>query len=158
FHSANNKFPDGAWASGIAYGNSDLSRLLPYIEQDNIAKQYDYSKAWWDSSVNVAAAANRIKTMMCPSDQYAAGPSGGSNPMGMTSYHGNSGIWYDRSGKDGMFDDLQNTGRRMEAISDGTSNTALYAEVTAGSLTGGSSKNKAYDCFETTVSQPYQKL
>jgi prepilin-type processing-associated H-X9-DG protein len=158
FHSANNKFPDGAWATGVAYGNSDLSRLLPYIEQDNIAKNYDYTKAWWDSTVNVAAAANRIKTMMCPSDPNSAGQPGGSNPMGLSNYHGNCGIWYDRSGKDGMFDDLLNTGRRLESIADGTSNTALYAEVANGTLTGGSAKSRIADCYETTVTQPYQTL
>lgn len=158
FHSANNKFPDGAWASGIAYGNSDLVRLLPYIEQDNIAKNYNYALAWWDSSDNIAVASNRIKIMMCPSDPNSAGQAGSSNPMGLSNYHGNCGIWYDRSGKDGMFDDLLNTGRRLESVSDGTSNTALYAEVANGTLTGGASKHRIADCYETTVSQPYQQL
>ena len=158
FHSANNKFPDGAWASGVAYGNSDLVRLLPYIEQDNIAKNYDYTKAWWSSANNVTVAANRIKTMMCPSDPNNNGQPGGSNPMGLSNYHGNCGIWYDRSGKDGMFDDLLNTGRKLEAVADGTSNTALYAEVASGTLTGGSAKHRIADCYETSVTQPYQQL
>jgi prepilin-type N-terminal cleavage/methylation domain-containing protein/prepilin-type processing-associated H-X9-DG protein len=158
FHSANNKFPDGAWASGIAYGNSDLVRLLPYIEQDNIAKNYDYSQPWWGSANNVTVASNRIKTMMCPSDPNNGGQPGSGNPMGLSNYHGNSGIWYDRSGKDGMFDDLLNTGRRLEAVSDGTSNTALYAEVANGTLTGGAAKHRISDCYETTVSQPYSQL
>src|SRR5262245_25042666 len=129
FESANNKFPDGAWADGVAYGNSDLVRLLPYIEQDNIAKIYDYTQPWWGATANAAVAGNRIKTMMCPSDPNVGG---NGSPMGWTSYHGNAGIWFDRSGKDGMFDDFKNSGRRIEAVSDGTSNTALYAEVAAG--------------------------
>jgi prepilin-type N-terminal cleavage/methylation domain-containing protein/prepilin-type processing-associated H-X9-DG protein len=158
FHDANGKFPDGAWASGVAYGNSDLTRLLPYIEQDNIAKNYDYTKAWWDSPTNVTVAANRIEIRMCPSDPNSNGQPGSGNPMGLSSYHGNCGIWYDRSGKDGMFDDLLNTGRRLEAIPDGTSNTALYAEVAAGSLSGGATKHRIADCYETTVTEPYQKL
>src|SRR5215218_4096886 len=98
FESANSKFPEGAWATGIAYGNSDLSRLLPYIEQDNIARNYDYNQPWWGSAANVAVAGNRIKIMQCPSDPNATG---NGSPMGWTNYHGNSGIWYDRSGKDG---------------------------------------------------------
>jgi prepilin-type N-terminal cleavage/methylation domain-containing protein/prepilin-type processing-associated H-X9-DG protein len=157
FHSANNKFPDGAWGSGVT-GNSDLSRLLPYFEQDNIAKAYDYTVGWWGSATNVLAASNRIKTLMCPSDPNINGQPGSANPMGLTSYHGNGGIWYDRSGKDGMFDDLFNTGRRLEAIPDGTSNTALYAEVANGTLTAGSSKHRIADCYETTVTQPYSQL
>ncbi|MCU0704849.1 MAG: DUF1559 domain-containing protein [Fimbriiglobus sp.] len=158
FESANSKFPDGAWATGIAYGNNDISRLLPYFEQDNIARIYNYSQPWWGSSANVAATANRIKVLMCPSDPQVLGKPGSSEPMGLTSYHGNSGIWYDRSGKDGMFDDLFNTGRSIASVTDGTSNTALYAEVAAGHLSGGGGGKKLSDCFETSTSQPYARL
>jgi prepilin-type N-terminal cleavage/methylation domain-containing protein/prepilin-type processing-associated H-X9-DG protein len=157
FESANGKFPDGAWADGIAYSNNDLSRLLPYFEQDNIAKAYDYTKAWYSSSTNVLAANNRIKVLMCPSDPNINGQPGSANPMGLTSYHGNAGIWYDRSGKDGMFDDLLNTGRRIEAVGDGTSNTALYAEVANGPYNP-TGRHRIADCYETTVSEPYQQL
>ncbi len=158
FVSANGKFPDGAWATGIAYSNNDLSRLLPYFEQDNIAKIYNYTQPWYGDAANVTATSNRIKSLMCPSDPQVLGKPGTSEPMGLTSYHGNSGIWYDRSGKDGMFDDLLNTGRKIEGVTDGTSNTALYAEVTAGYLSGGGGGKKNGDCFETTTSQPYQAL
>ncbi|VTS04468.1 DUF1559 domain-containing protein [Tuwongella immobilis] len=154
FQSANMKFPDGAWADGVAYGNSDLTRLLPYIEQDNIAKNYDFNNPWYASANNVTVAGNRIKIMMCPSDPNAMG---NGSPMGWSSYHGNCGIWYDRSGKDGMFDDLRNTGRRIETISDGTSNTALYAEVACG-VYNNNGRNRFADCFEGTTSQPYQSL
>ena len=157
FESANNKFPDGGWADGIAYSNNDLSRLLPYFEQDNIAKAYDYTKAWYNSGTNVTAAANRIKSLMCPSDPNAAGQPGSSSPMGLTSYHGNAGIWYDRSGKDGMFDDLKNSGRKISAVPDGTSNTALYAEVATGPLTGGG-KHRIADCYQGTTTLAYKKL
>jgi len=154
FEGSYNKFPDGAWGSGVAYGNSDLSRLLPYIEQDNIAKNYDYKQPWWGSPQNVVVAGNRIKIMMCPSDPNVEG---NGSPMGWTSYHGNAGIWYDRSGKDGMFDDLENTGRKFGAVTDGTSNTALYAEVAAGGYTG-DDKHRIADCYQGTTSLPYQKL
>ena len=154
FESANGKFPEGAWASGVAYGNSDLSRLLPYIEQDNIARIYDYNQPWWGSAGNVAVAGNRIKIMQCPSDANATG---NGSPMGWSNYHGNSGIWYDRSGKDGMFDDLFNTGRTIASVADGTSNTALYAEVANGPFNP-AGRNRISDCFETTTGQPYQTL
>jgi prepilin-type N-terminal cleavage/methylation domain-containing protein/prepilin-type processing-associated H-X9-DG protein len=155
FVTANGKFPDGGWATGIAYSNNDLSRLLPYFEQDNIAKIYDYTQAWYSSTANAAVAVNRIKVLMCPSDQQAKGKPGSTEPMGVTSYHGNGGIWYDRSGKDGMFDDLQNSGRKVPAVADGTSNTALYAEVTAGFLSGGGNRHPLADCYQGTTTQPY---
>jgi prepilin-type N-terminal cleavage/methylation domain-containing protein/prepilin-type processing-associated H-X9-DG protein len=154
FESANQKFPDGAWATGVAYGNSDLTRLLPYIEQDNIAKIYDYNQPWWGSTANVTAAGNRIKILMCPSDPNA---SGNGSPMGWSNYHGNGGIWYDRSGKDGMFDDLQNSGRKIAHVTDGTSQTALYAEVANGQFNG-ATRHRIADCYETPTTLPYQKL
>ena len=154
FESANGKFPEGAWATGIAYGNSDLTRLLPYIEQDNIAKEYDYSQPWWGSAANVAVAGNRINILMCPSDPNAAGRAA---PMGWSNYHGNCGIWYDRSGKDGMFDDLLDTGRTIASVADGTSNTALYAEVANGVYTN-TGRHRVADCYDTSTSAPYQQL
>jgi prepilin-type N-terminal cleavage/methylation domain-containing protein/prepilin-type processing-associated H-X9-DG protein len=135
FESANGKFPEGAWASGIAYGNSDLTRLLPYIEQDNIAKNYDYNQPWWGSTNNVTVAGNRIKIMMCPSDPNAAG---NGSPMGWSNYHGNSGS-------------------KIQAVTDGTSNTALYAEVANGVFTN-SGRHRIADCFETSTNQPYRTL
>jgi prepilin-type N-terminal cleavage/methylation domain-containing protein/prepilin-type processing-associated H-X9-DG protein len=152
FHDTNSKFPHGAWGSGVAYGNSQAVQMLPFIEQDNIFKIYDMSKAWWESTPNVNVASNRIKIYLCPSDPNA---SGNGAPMGWVNYHANCGIWYDRSGKDGMFDDLYNTGRTMASVSDGTSNTALFAEVNSGSYTTSGTKSKKSDCFETTISTPY---
>ena len=154
FLSSHGKFQDGAWATGVAYGNSDLSRLLPHIEQDNIAKNYDYSRTWWASDNNFVVAGNRIKILMCPADPNAAG---NGSPMGWTNYHGNSGVWYDRSGKDGMFDDQLNSGRKIEAVTDGMSNTTLYAEVACGPFTP-NRHSRIADCYDTTTSQPNQLL
>ncbi|MBN9119440.1 MAG: DUF1559 domain-containing protein [Planctomycetes bacterium] len=40
--------------------------VLPYIEQDNLAKQYDFTTWFWNPS-NAAAAGQRIKIYECPS-------------------------------------------------------------------------------------------
>ncbi len=154
FLATNSKFPDGAWADGVAYGNSDLIRLLPYIEQDNVSKIYNFNQPWYGDPLNVTAASNRLKILMCPSDPNA---NGNGSPMAWSNYHGNAGVWYDRSGKDGMFDDLKNTGRTIAAVTDGTSNTALYSEVANG-VFNPAGKNRLADCFETTTPQPYRKL
>ncbi|HEY8506582.1 MAG TPA: DUF1559 domain-containing protein [Gemmataceae bacterium] len=155
FESANRKFPHGAWGPGVAYGNSPHLQILPYIEQDNIYRNYDMSLAWHQSPDNVQVAANRIKIFMCPSDPNAEGPG---TEMAWTNYHFNGGIWWDRSGKDGMFDDLYNSGRKVEAIPDGTSNTAFFAEVVNGLGPATGKKDRLADCFETTTPAPYEAL
>jgi hypothetical protein len=40
--------------------------LLPYIEQENVQRQYSMAVSW-DHATNRAAIANRIPTFMCPS-------------------------------------------------------------------------------------------
>lgn len=40
--------------------------VLAYIEQDNVAKQYDLSQRW-DSTTNLVVAQNKVKVFMCPS-------------------------------------------------------------------------------------------
>ncbi len=46
--------------------------LLPYIEQDNIAKQYSFNVNW-NASANQTAIANEIKIFLCPSTPNSSG-------------------------------------------------------------------------------------
>src|SRR5205085_5505321 len=40
---------------------------LPYIEQDNLYKAYDFNKNWFDPAVNRAVVANPLPVAQCPS-------------------------------------------------------------------------------------------
>jgi prepilin-type processing-associated H-X9-DG protein len=71
--------------------------------------------------------------------------------MAWTNYHINYGIWNARSGNDGMMDDTL-TPRRLEQLSDGTSNTAYMAEV-ANAPAGGNPSLQG-DCFDSTIVPP----
>lgn len=155
FESAFNKFPDGAWATGVGYGNSALVRLLPFFEQVNIAVQYDYSQPWWGNPNNVTVAITRISILQCPSDPNS---DGNGSPMAWTNYRANGGIWFDRSGKDGMFDDFFNSGRRMGEVTDGTSNTGLFAESACGPFNNTGSVDKLADVIEVPTPAPYTLL
>lgn len=75
-----NKFPtsgEGVNATATATdfepnGMSTFVYLLPYIEQDNIYKQINVQMTtfWENDPGTVAAAKNRVKTFLCPSDPY----------------------------------------------------------------------------------------
>ena len=91
FESTNNYFPPAGVNSaaagvvpGIPAGSNPYSGfipfLLPYIEQDAIARGYNFKLPWWDPS-NRASAVAQIPILHCPSvpnseryDDYFAGP------------------------------------------------------------------------------------
>ncbi len=71
FHDVNQVFPASGWTmagpgnpAGKFVGWRPLT--LPYIEQENLKKLYDFSSNWWDGT-NPTAAAVPVKTYQCPS-------------------------------------------------------------------------------------------
>lgn len=115
------------------------SKLLPFIEQDNIYKLINYSVLPTDP-LNAAAMAAPVKTFICPSDpvtQFPAGKAG-------NSYHGNEGSNLLKrdvpppAGDPNFGAPLPNgvffgEGKvRIADITDGTSNTAFMSERTIG--------------------------
>ena len=53
---------------GYKQVHSLFTYLLPYVEQDNIARQFDLNLAYNGSPGNMAAAQNVVKLYLCPSD------------------------------------------------------------------------------------------
>lgn len=109
-------------------------RILPYLEQSNVANVVDLSIAW---DFQLAINDLRIPTYICPSDakgtQVRVTGSGRPN-LYPTTYGFNFGTWFvynptNRSGGDGMF--FPNSFLRIADCVDGTSNTLFAAEVKA---------------------------
>ena len=119
--------------------------LLPYFEQDNLYRKWDYN----DNRNNVigerdATQAQVIKILLCPSDPLpetvveftlAIGSSPPPPPpwafgfYGMSSYGGNAGersVPSSRMTRDGVF--FIDSRVRIDDITDGTSNTLLFGE------------------------------
>jgi prepilin-type N-terminal cleavage/methylation domain-containing protein/prepilin-type processing-associated H-X9-DG protein len=142
YHDAARRFPPGVHlpvpVGGRPTGGTNLwVELLPYIEQDNVQRKWDYT----DNSNNAkggpsATQAQVIKVLICPSDplpqpvvQLTAtlAPPWSWGFYGMSSYGGNAGRRSFPVGTgDGIF--FFDSCVRLTDISDGTSNTFLFGE------------------------------
>jgi len=118
---------------------------------------------WWSSGANVAAAFNQIKTFQCPSDNVTSAGSGtfdiaivdlwwdgGSNlnaqpvgfgnqpQLGKTNYLGVSGYFGYTTASTDVYEGIftNRSGTKLNAISDGTSNTLMFGETLGRELTG----------------------
>jgi prepilin-type N-terminal cleavage/methylation domain-containing protein len=144
-HDVKARFPKGVHTVDyLANGTSWEVELLPYFEQDNLQKQWDYT----DQRNNVAGGRNAvtaqvIKLLLCPSDPLPSPlvqVAGFQPPFdvlyawaygfyGVGSYGGNGGkrsFPKDHATRDGMF--FQDSKVRLADVDDGTSTTFLFGE------------------------------
>lgn len=110
--------------------HSSLSRLLPYVEQDNLQRLVDFTTPP-TSAPNQAGSQTRVALFVCPSDPAGGRVNGladwGSNYVANNG-SGTVGYGLIASG-DGLF---TQTPVRLGDITDGTSNTAAFSESTLG--------------------------
>jgi len=115
---------------------SATSRILPYIEQENLFKGIDFTVAY---SSQVKISSLRVGSFMCPAEindrGYGTDPTYG-NKHWPINYAVNMGTWAVLTGKssamqfgDGAF--CPNFGFRATEFRDGMSNTIAMAEVKA---------------------------
>lgn len=148
YHDVVKKFPRAAYqaqgyCSGMtpnhdAHGNSAMTMILPYIEQQVIYNNWDFKKGYGCNIYNA-----RISTFLCPSDELRPVDSLPSNYC--LSSGPNVGWTLDPSEAVGIVH--LRVSKSMAQIIDGTSNTILAAEIvrsygtdgpqTAGSFTIG---------------------
>jgi prepilin-type N-terminal cleavage/methylation domain-containing protein/prepilin-type processing-associated H-X9-DG protein len=145
YHNDNSAFPCGSKDPNI-YGPSPLVYILPYIEQDLLYQQDNFTQASGASDgsggpdASDLVARHRIKTYACPSDPYPHLES----EFGWTNYHSNYGtiVYGSPSMWDGVFGPGIAVGLgggagtpqplhpvSLTDITDGSSNTGLFAEV-----------------------------
>jgi prepilin-type N-terminal cleavage/methylation domain-containing protein/prepilin-type processing-associated H-X9-DG protein len=132
YHSTFNTFPAGAdinpatQCAADCRGNSLWAVLFPYIEQDNIARQYDYVHGW-AAAVNGPLGNLPIVLYTCPSDSKWAEYPNRRNYFGVVGgktrdSHGWRGDVY----FDGIF--TINQPKKLTDITDGTSSTLAVGE------------------------------
>ncbi|MEZ6139254.1 MAG: DUF1559 domain-containing protein [Zavarzinella sp.] len=112
-----------------------LAWILPFVEQDNIQKNYNFDvREYGNTDGPNSIGAQKIKIYMCPSDfipqeviTYTTG--GTTYHFGINSYFGNGGVksWFISTATfDGVFQ--INSKTSIATITDGTSNTFLAGE------------------------------
>jgi len=110
--------------------------LLPYFEQDNLQKKWDYLNINNNRGGPTSVSAQVIKLALCPSSPLAQQPQGvvSGNTYGLNSYAGVAGRYSFRAftgssftiSNDGIF--YINSQVRIGGITDGTSNTFMWGE------------------------------
>jgi prepilin-type N-terminal cleavage/methylation domain-containing protein/prepilin-type processing-associated H-X9-DG protein len=140
YHDAQRSFPPGYHASSpFSDGATDTAPgwgwgtfLLPYLEQDNLSRQLDFSQAVQKSPAIRAV----LKAYLCPSDVTPgaafAVPDGFGSPICLaapTSYAACvGGDESDTTGPTGLGVFYRNSATRLSDITDGTSSTLLVGE------------------------------
>lgn len=150
YESTFNTMPPGAGPQTAATGfNSRASvqaMMLPYVEQAAKFNQFDFSQDVNSGANNANARLQDVPIYLCPSDPSAARQTN----AGRSSYFGNLGAtaYVRTAGKSGVggifFYDPDSTtilnpkALRILEITDGTSNTAMFAEIRRGFNNAGS--------------------
>lgn len=145
YHSAHHRFPAGA--TGAPSQLSVQGQLLPFLEQQSRYDRFDLSVSAHGTPTNYYGRVGDISALMCPSDPSKGavddeGPPPNISPIatGRSNYYGNAGAhgWFrDSSGSlikpvilAGVF--ALNSWVSTEMITDGASNTLLFAEILRG--------------------------
>jgi prepilin-type N-terminal cleavage/methylation domain-containing protein/prepilin-type processing-associated H-X9-DG protein len=159
-HDALGKFPVGGVTNGPCCGTPSGTNwaieILPFIEQDNLFKQYRQLPVTNEDALNAFARTQSIKTYNCPSDPNARGTTeapesgpGAGLQYALSSYRAMSGRGYGPNGESWWFDDPSSgtslprqqrgilhgtaaqyglTAETFASVTDGTSNTVMIAE------------------------------
>jgi prepilin-type N-terminal cleavage/methylation domain-containing protein/prepilin-type processing-associated H-X9-DG protein len=141
YHDVIGAFPPNRYTFNTSYSYSALSQLLPQMEQSQLYAALNFS-ATRDNAANSTAQATSVKSFLCPSDGWSSYPPGQAG----TNYRANEGrnMLYlygaaDPTGSnasqpppDGPF--FANVSYRIADITDGTSNTLAFGEMTIGDM------------------------
>ena len=156
FHDSHGVFPASGWTmagpgnpAGKYVGWRPLT--LPFIEQENLQKLYDFNENWWEGT-NPTAAAVPVKTSQCPSVPTRADVMSAvahpprpamtfANPIAPTDYEAIMGVQpgsinshlpaplYSSGNRFSVM--FRNSRVKMTEISDGTSGTIMVVECAA---------------------------
>ena len=143
FESAYQTLPPGEWTRSTDGGSSRpglMAVILAYVEQANKFNQFNFAFDVNTAAVNAPARRQDVPIFLCPSDSSGARFTDGGQPVGRTNYFGSIGAVADSrlegDPRSGCFHANSSTaagttptGLALSALTDGTSNTAMFSEV-----------------------------
>ncbi|HEY1379639.1 MAG TPA: DUF1559 domain-containing protein [Gemmataceae bacterium] len=164
YESSNGTFPPGAGKFGendyptLVQRPSPLALILPYVEQANKYNQFNFSYDVNGNAINEAARQQDVSIYLCPADPSDGywNQGVGTQPYGRTNYFANIGRQNNPTVQDpktsGVFfvefsstqwNQLGNKPRsvKIQDITDGTSNTAMFSEIKRGLRRGNDEAN-----------------
>jgi prepilin-type N-terminal cleavage/methylation domain-containing protein/prepilin-type processing-associated H-X9-DG protein len=142
YHDTHGTFPPGLTQVPSPFrGSSLFAHLLPYFEQDNLYRQWDFTEPRNNTAGGADSRTAKVLTLLlCPSDSLRQNPiEYNGNFYGATSYGGNGGTrsYYPTSSTaDGLFHTTgpasapqpNQVAVRLAEVLDGTSNTLFFGE------------------------------
>ena len=141
YESAFKMFPCGTFndaTKGVANNSSPHPMLLPFMENSNAYNLFDFSVDLNTHINNKAARQQKVATFICPShpesSPFVIAPDQCPNGCGQTNYVQSLGNNANYASNNGPFG--RRFGAKFRDISDGTSNTALFAEILIGPSSG----------------------
>jgi prepilin-type N-terminal cleavage/methylation domain-containing protein/prepilin-type processing-associated H-X9-DG protein len=151
FESSFQTLPPGEWTRSTDGGSSRpslLTVILAYVEQANKFNQFNFAFDVNTGAPNVAARTQDVPIFKCPSETSSVFFTAGGQPVGRTNYFGSIGAMADSRGLSdpmgGPFYVQSSVaagetplGLPIAGLTDGTSNTAMFAEVMRGLATSG---------------------
>jgi prepilin-type N-terminal cleavage/methylation domain-containing protein len=137
YESSFRMFPCGTFndsTKGTANNSSPHPMLLPFIENANAFNLFDFRFDLNSHANNLAARQQNVPTFVCPSHPespaFILAPSQCPNGCGQTNYVQSLGNNANYASNNGPFG--RRFGAKFSDISDGTSNTGLFAEILRG--------------------------
>lgn len=133
---------------------STQAMILQYIEESAKYNQFDFNYDVHSSTQNLRARTQDVKVFLCPSDGSTASFPIGNSVMGRSNYYANLGTnafaYNNDTSRQGVFwfrsrTELWPTGQpaqknppavSLSHIYDGSSNTAMFAEIRRGNMAG----------------------
>src|SRR5262245_27862803 len=161
YENSNSRLPPGNTDQPDPSIASAVVLLLPYVEQANKYTLFDFTTNIDTSPTNAQARTQDVAIFLCPSDPSTGKRSdtGAPDSYGRCNYYANLGIngnWRNANpATGGTF--YNNSRIRSVEISDGTSSTAMFAEVKRGVFP----QNNRYDAtlipsatWDATINNP----
>jgi prepilin-type N-terminal cleavage/methylation domain-containing protein/prepilin-type processing-associated H-X9-DG protein len=128
YHSSHGNFPPN-----VSNGFSMFVQMLPFMEQDALYHQIDFSDP--ETDANAFLRSTRLPLLICPADSGLSGDL----VVGPTNYTGNEGTGVEYEGRfNGFFQPIMRVPRwgggvlSARDISDGLSNTVAFSEALVG--------------------------